>query len=352
VKKSDIDSFENSLDSYLQVLRKMHKEENKKKIADLKVQINVYNKSNDENIGNRTIIIENNNVTNSNNVLNNTDKENIKLNNYTVQKLTPHNNSSDDIVDVKMYDNINVNMTSENITKTLLNQIISENKNSSHTVNKTNESHSDETHIHIHKHTSLKNDSLGLNSTNNSTNISSNQSVDNFMLSNNSIIDINTTKILLKNTIVEEKINTTNNSISNNTKFKLNSTTFANKININQTSTNKSVKIFSPIKNSTTKIKYNKFNIIKKPRNKGMDKIYQDLKTNKLNQEFEERESHHELTETKAKNPKVEKFLEVENLEYNIYKRIVNISLSLIVIGLLMGILLGLMLVMYFNSKK
>ena len=44
-------------------------------------------------------------------------------------------------------------------------------------------------------------------------------------------------------------------------------------------------------------------------------------------------------------------FLEHDN-DFNIYKKIINISLSLIVVGLLMGILLGLILVMYLNSKN
>jgi hypothetical protein len=43
---------------------------------------------------------------------------------------------------------------------------------------------------------------------------------------------------------------------------------------------------------------------------------------------------------------------EYESLEIGIYKRIINITLSLIVIGLLMGVLLGLILVMYLNSKN
>jgi len=38
--------------------------------------------------------------------------------------------------------------------------------------------------------------------------------------------------------------------------------------------------------------------------------------------------------------------------DFNIYKKIINISLSLIVVGLLMGILLGLILVMYLNSRS
>jgi hypothetical protein len=47
-----------------------------------------------------------------------------------------------------------------------------------------------------------------------------------------------------------------------------------------------------------------------------------------------------------------EKLEEYENLEINIYKRIINITLSLIVIGLLMGVLLGLILVMYLNTRN
>ena len=44
--------------------------------------------------------------------------------------------------------------------------------------------------------------------------------------------------------------------------------------------------------------------------------------------------------------------IEAENAELNVYRKIITISISLIVTGLLMGVLLGLILVMYLNSKK
>jgi hypothetical protein len=58
-------------------------------------------------------------------------------------------------------------------------------------------------------------------------------------------------------------------------------------------------------------------------------------------------------SETPQVNNKVEeKLQEYEGIELNLYKKIINISLSLIVIGLLMGVLLGLILVMYLNTKN
>jgi hypothetical protein len=57
-------------------------------------------------------------------------------------------------------------------------------------------------------------------------------------------------------------------------------------------------------------------------------------------------------TNSTKKNSFTEKIEDYENLELNIYKRIINITLSLIVIGLLMGVLLGLILVMYLNTKN
>jgi hypothetical protein len=80
-----------------------------------------------------------------------------------------------------------------------------------------------------------------------------------------------------------------------------------------------------------------------------IDKIYQDLKKKKLNEEFDRREKQTEVMNLEKKSPK---YIDTESIENNIYKRIINISLSLIVIGLLMGILIGLIVVMYFSTQK
>jgi hypothetical protein len=44
--------------------------------------------------------------------------------------------------------------------------------------------------------------------------------------------------------------------------------------------------------------------------------------------------------------------IDVHSIEANIYRKIITISISLIVTGLLMGVLLGLIIVMYFNSNS
>lgn len=75
------------------------------------------------------------------------------------------------------------------------------------------------------------------------------------------------------------------------------------------------------------------------------DQIYSDLKVNKLNAEFEKKEMESESKEGK-------KILNSDQTEAEVYRRLFNIGLSIIVIGLLMGIFLGLILVMYLNSKN
>lgn len=75
------------------------------------------------------------------------------------------------------------------------------------------------------------------------------------------------------------------------------------------------------------------------------DKTYEKIKNkNDMNEEFIQKQK--ELLSS-GNNM----FLNDTN-DFNIYKRIINISLSLIVVGLLMGILLGLILVMYLNSRS
>ena len=80
-----------------------------------------------------------------------------------------------------------------------------------------------------------------------------------------------------------------------------------------------------------------------------IDKIYQNLKKTKLNEEFERREKQTEGSNLESASSK---YIDTETIENNIYKRIINISLSLIVIGLLMGVLIGLIVVMYFSTRK
>ena len=75
------------------------------------------------------------------------------------------------------------------------------------------------------------------------------------------------------------------------------------------------------------------------------DKIYEKIEKNdEFNKDFIEKQK-------EIINRGNNYFLENDN-DFNIYKKIINISLSLIVVGLLMGILLGLILVMYLNSKN
>lgn len=76
-----------------------------------------------------------------------------------------------------------------------------------------------------------------------------------------------------------------------------------------------------------------------------LDQIYMKLKMQELNEDFERRQKLLEL-DKKINN------IEAENAELNVYRKIITISISLIVTGLLMGVLLGLILVMYLNSKK
>ncbi len=70
-------------------------------------------------------------------------------------------------------------------------------------------------------------------------------------------------------------------------------------------------------------------------------------KLRKRKEEFEEIEKSNEKPEKKPS-----KHSDSDNVEYKLYKRVIEISVSLIVIGLFMGILLGIILVTYFNSKK
>lgn len=75
------------------------------------------------------------------------------------------------------------------------------------------------------------------------------------------------------------------------------------------------------------------------------DKMYEKIKkTSEIDEEFLQKQK--ELI-----NSGNNIFLN-DNNDFNIYKKIINISLSLIVVGLLMGILLGLILVMYLNSRS
>ncbi len=78
---------------------------------------------------------------------------------------------------------------------------------------------------------------------------------------------------------------------------------------------------------------------------KNLDQIYMKLKMDELNEDFERRQKLLDL-DKKITN------IEAEKVELNIYRKIITISVALIVTGLLMGVLLGLILVMYLNSNK
>lgn len=81
------------------------------------------------------------------------------------------------------------------------------------------------------------------------------------------------------------------------------------------------------------------------PTTQSLDQIYMKLKMQELNDDFERRQKMLEL-DKKISN------IEAEYTEPNVYRKIITISISLIVTGLLLGVLLGLILVMYLNSKK
>lgn len=81
------------------------------------------------------------------------------------------------------------------------------------------------------------------------------------------------------------------------------------------------------------------------PSTQSLDQIYMKLKMQELNEDFERRQKMLDL-DKKINN------IESEYKEPNVYRKIITISISLIVTGLLLGVLLGLILVMYLNSKK
>ena len=81
---------------------------------------------------------------------------------------------------------------------------------------------------------------------------------------------------------------------------------------------------------------------------KSLDQIYMKLKMKELTEDFDRRQKI--LESDSYRNINLNN-INVQSLEANIYRKIINISISLIITGLLMGVLLGLILVMYFNSK-
>ena len=114
-----------------------------------------------------------------------------------------------------------------------------------------------------------------------------------------------------------------------------------------------SSKIIPDLKINKTLIESNRTNIYQTEEFKNSlnispvieDKIYEKIeKKDEFNEDFIEKQK-------EIINRGNNYFLEHDN-DFNIYKKIINISLSLIVVGLLMGILLGLILVMYLNSKN
>ena len=114
-----------------------------------------------------------------------------------------------------------------------------------------------------------------------------------------------------------------------------------------------SSKIIPDLKINKTLIESNRTNIYQTEEFKNSlnispiieDKIYEKIEKNdEFNKDFIEKQK-------EIINRGNNYFLENDN-DFNIYKKIINISLSLIVVGLLMGILLGLILVMYLNSKN
>jgi hypothetical protein len=141
---------------------------------------------------------------------------------------------------------------------------------------------------------------------------------------------------------LEENNQLTNSSYLNNT------------ININSIKDRKSIEKEKPkailrrnlLESKTEREEFKEnLNNVSFPTTQSLDQIYMKLKMQELNEDFERRQKMLDL-DKKITN------IEAEYKEPNVYRKIITISISLIVTGLLLGILLGLILVMYLNSKK
>ena len=168
----------------------------------------------------------------------------------------------------------------------------------------------------------------------------------NFQQKNNIILRVNPdTKIIQMN----KKTNNSIIIIKNISQLERNQTKQKDNLKSNYIAS----KIIPDLKINKTLIESNRTNIYQTEEFKNSlnispiieDKIYEKIEKNdEFNKDFIEKQK-------EIINRGNNYFLENDN-DFNIYKKIINISLSLIVVGLLMGILLGLILVMYLNSKN
>jgi hypothetical protein len=297
VKNSDIMNFEQYLDSYLKFLRKFNEK------TDNKTTVVKSNNRTEEVISNSTLISNNLNINNTDSDVKNT----IIDDNTTYNPETPQKNST--IIDKAV----------ENVTLVHSNSTIKERDSDFHTTNITEQP-------------------KVLNS--------------NVTLSKNSTVEGNTTKIYT------DKLNTSMTNANNETTTVLMNITNPNATQNELKVTNTSIKINKTHVTNATKPKKSKKRVASLTKKEEIKS--NNTSTNSTGGENEStysniksHESDHFEKEVKQQKDSVaEKIEEYENIELNLYKRIINISLSLIVIGLLMGVLLGLILVMYLNSKK
>jgi hypothetical protein len=426
VKKSDIDTFESYLDSYLKFLRKFSKndwdeKDNKKNIGKNKINITSMQIKKNMKVQNNTIIEKTINKTDNSTSMkekNSTKKEQLKekfpiiiqvnqtnlIQNSTKNKIkneTIVSNTTKEMHELNSVISINFTMSKQNNTAINNKTFYQEANNSTKVINrmKKNQTLPSKSNPSLNRSTIvskielniteplIKNNSIiiqnttifknftGKNKTSNkneylinATNetFNSSISIDSFMLSNIEGKENNTHREQENHRVpaIPRSINDSIHEVSkeeiqDRAQHKHNNISIKNK---NESIfTNSTIKIsnitqsnitVSKIQNKTIPIRIqNKTNVSRKGKTEedleesSLDKIYSHLKTKALNEEFER------AIETEVKR-KEKLFLYAEDAEYNIYKRIINISLSLIVTGLLMGILIGLILVMYLNSKS
>lgn len=126
---------------------------------------------------------------------------------------------------------------------------------------------------------------------------------------------------------------------SNITKQVKNETVTKNQTVIDKNSTHSHAALLSNNSSLTTK------------HNKKLENITHEEKSNGLSNNHRVNREQQISAKHKRKEKEEEQLTDSEKIERNLYKKIINISISLIVIGLLMGIMLGLILVMFLNSK-
>ena len=292
VKKSDLENFEGYLDSYLRILKKFNKRISKKqekKLTNLTFEIK-HNIINNT-YGNKTII---NLPCNKNSKVFILSFQNIliKTNNLTTNKKSLIEIKSSVVKIIKIKNDSIHNLTNDSIL------------------------------VNVSKVIIRKNDSEKLN-------YSQQNLINKELFSERIKENVNNTNSLSRKIIENKKSNLSKLSKHIDNKKNMTSAHRNSDISINRTLSRKL--------NNSKSNKVVKENI--------EDKMYEKIKkTSEIDEEFLQKQK--ELI-----NSGNNIFLN-DNNDFNIYKKIINISLSLIVVGLLMGILLGLILVMYLNSRS